>query len=205
MVRLSFALALCVAIVLTLLGCNSTPAVITLTAISQGDCDTKAYAAPAYDAASQHHQLCLYGTQQPPAHWVWAKDGSRLAFAQIDETVKLPALGGRQGYVRPPALRWYVVGASGGPATHLVIADNLGLSFSPDGQYAQVHHNCYYEVCHSEVFRITGEQKICEYETRALWYVRSQTSETVCPRLPMKDGTVWDIEREFVYLHPQLT
>jgi hypothetical protein len=170
---------------------SSTPAPITL---ATGACSNPHHIT--IFVQNPPKPYCLAGAAKPPKRWEESRDASQVALAWVDEAVELPPLDGRHGYMRPPALRWYIVSLAGGTATHLTNADNLGVTLSPDGSYFFVHHYCHYEICKAAVFRVKGEEKMCEYSTRAGWYVRSSDEALICTPLFLRSGKLWDFERE---------
>ncbi len=180
--------ALAFLILITLVSCSSSRFVQIL----PGACKATNARASTITGSDHESELCLVtGSEQEIITWRWSKDGSVLAYALHNASVTLPALSGRTGYYRPPATHWHIADRDGSNARRFSLADNKGLYFSPDGKYAIVQDSCYYATCQHSVYQVDDNHKICEYETRTVWFGKSN-----CPRLTLKNGQTWDIREE---------
>ena len=159
--------------------------------ISAGACEATNTQGFTITGSDEKSELCLVtGSEQEVINWRWSKDGNVFAYALHDVTVTRPALSGRWGYYRPPATNWYIANGDGHNVRHFALADNRGLSFSPDGKYAVIQLGCYYTTCQHHIYKIDDEHKICEYETNTVWFGVSD-----CPTLTLNNGEVWDIQK----------
>ena len=108
-------------------------------------------------------RMCLSGEDKKPLYWYWSPDGSRLAYALLNDTITFSPVDVRHGYVRNPATYWFVIDADGKNQQRFPPADNKGFSFSADGQYAEVTALCndLQGSCRINVYRIDKIEIVC--------------------------------------------
>ena len=163
--------------------------------LKSGECDSNQSKATIILRETDHSTWCLNNLRGTPIATQWSDDGSTFAYAIVNSSDSSRRKQFKGASWEVPNYQWYVIEIESGNQFRLKLPEPNSFSFSPDGQYAVIHNRMtdLGAGSISDIYKIDPPSFVCKYSVYNLFYGEGNQP---CTNIVLKDGTIWDVERE---------